>query len=285
MKTQNTIQQQSRSQKWTLWGTLGGLLFLFLFSCTAFAQTGIGTTAPDASAQLDVSSTTKGLLPPRLTQTQRNAIASPVAGLMIYQTDNNPGIYLHNGTAWVSMASASTLNFDDVKYGFQTADHDGWVLLNGRLKSTLTATQQTNATALAFGTNLPNAVNAYLSSNGTTLGSLSSSNTKTIAQNNLPNIALGGNTSTAGNHAHGPQNAGSSILSTGGTNPAQLLTGGGGSYHANTATGFAGSHSHSITTFSINGGVTQQLFNVTPSTLSVNTFRGQQLAAYNLFVI
>jgi len=113
---------------------------LFLFSCTAFAQTGIGTTAPDASAQLDVSSTTKGLLPPRLTQTQRNAIASPVAGLMIYQTDNNPGIYLHNGTAWVSMASASTLNFDDVKYGFQTADHDGWVLLNGRLKSTLTAT-------------------------------------------------------------------------------------------------------------------------------------------------
>jgi len=104
---------------------------------------------------------------------------------------------------------------------------------------------------------------------------LSSSNTKTIAQNNLPNIALGGNTSTAGNHAHGPQNAGSSILSTGGTNPAQLLTGGGGSYHANTATGFAGSHSHSITTFSINGGVTQQLFNVTPSTLSVNTFRGQ----------
>ena len=41
---------------------------------------------PDASAQLDVSSTTKGFLPPRMTTTERNAISSPAAGLMIYNT-------------------------------------------------------------------------------------------------------------------------------------------------------------------------------------------------------
>ena len=55
----------------------------------AQAQTGsvgIGTTTPNASAALEVSSTTKGLLPPRLTTGQRDAIAGPAAGLTIFNT-------------------------------------------------------------------------------------------------------------------------------------------------------------------------------------------------------
>ncbi len=64
-------------------------------------QVGINNSTPDASAQLDVSSTTKGLLLPRLTKSQRDAIASPAAGLMIYQTDNIPGLRVYNGTNWV----------------------------------------------------------------------------------------------------------------------------------------------------------------------------------------
>ncbi|MDW7997063.1 MAG: hypothetical protein RMJ46_05220, partial [Bacteroidota bacterium] len=59
---------------------------------------GIGTNAPHSSALLDLESTTQGLLVPRMTQAQRNAIASPATGLIIYQTDNNPGFYYHNGT-------------------------------------------------------------------------------------------------------------------------------------------------------------------------------------------
>jgi hypothetical protein len=67
------------------------------------AQVGIGTTTPLESAQLDVTSTSKGFLPPRMTSAQRGNITSPVAGLMVYQTDATAGFYLYNGTAWVRL--------------------------------------------------------------------------------------------------------------------------------------------------------------------------------------
>lgn len=56
---------------------------------------------PAASAALEVKSTTKGLLLPRMTKTQRDAISSPVAGLAVYQTDNTPGLRVYNGTNWM----------------------------------------------------------------------------------------------------------------------------------------------------------------------------------------
>lgn len=62
----------------------------------------IGTTnTPDASAVLDVQSTTKGFLPPRMTKAQRNAISSAATGMVIFQTDNTPGLRAYNGTHWV----------------------------------------------------------------------------------------------------------------------------------------------------------------------------------------
>ena len=71
-----------------------------------FSQsTGIGTTTPNASAMLDVQSTTKGLLMPRMTMAQRNAIGTPATGLMVYQTDNTPGFYFYNGTGWVQVST------------------------------------------------------------------------------------------------------------------------------------------------------------------------------------
>jgi hypothetical protein len=62
---------------------------------------GIGTTSPAANAALDVTSTTKGFLPPRMTTAQRDAISSPVAGLTIYNTSKNCN-ETYNGTSWVS---------------------------------------------------------------------------------------------------------------------------------------------------------------------------------------
>jgi hypothetical protein len=72
------------------------------------AQTGIGTSAPDASAKLDVFSTTKGFLPPRMTGAQRNAIVSPAAGLMVYQTDGTSGLYYYGGSSWIYIINSST---------------------------------------------------------------------------------------------------------------------------------------------------------------------------------
>src|ERR1700755_77802 len=61
---------------------------------------GIGTTTPDGSSLLEIKSTKKGLLIPRMTKTQRDAIASPATGLLIYQTNSTSGFYYYTGTAW-----------------------------------------------------------------------------------------------------------------------------------------------------------------------------------------
>jgi hypothetical protein len=58
-------------------------------------------SAADASAQLEIASTTKGLLLPRMTKVQRDAISTPVAGLAVYQTDNTPGLRVYNGANWM----------------------------------------------------------------------------------------------------------------------------------------------------------------------------------------
>lgn len=87
------------------------LIVLLCFQNTLLAQVGIGTGSPQASAQLDVSSTTKGFLPPRMTTTQRNAISSPAAGLTIYNTTIN-SFEVYNGTAWYT-----TVHYIGESYG------------------------------------------------------------------------------------------------------------------------------------------------------------------------
>jgi hypothetical protein len=66
---------------------------------------GIGsTTTPNASAQLDVNSTSKGFLPPRMTTTQRDAITSPADGLIIYNTTNNR-LEIRSSSAWLTLVT------------------------------------------------------------------------------------------------------------------------------------------------------------------------------------
>src|SRR5690348_9325409 len=71
--------------------TLLFFIFLTVWHVTgAMAQTGnvgIGTVSPDNSALLDLTSTSRGLLIPRMTEVQRRAIASPATGLLVYETD------------------------------------------------------------------------------------------------------------------------------------------------------------------------------------------------------
>lgn len=72
---------------------------------------GIGTNTPSSTAILDIQSTSKGLLIPRLTLAQRNAISTPATGLLIYQTDNTGGFYYFNGTGWIQISTGSATNY------------------------------------------------------------------------------------------------------------------------------------------------------------------------------
>lgn len=76
----------------------------------ASGSAGIGTTTPAASSLLDMVSTNKGLLVPRMNKTQRDAIASPATGLLIFQTNAQPGFYYWNGSAWTAVSSAGGAN-------------------------------------------------------------------------------------------------------------------------------------------------------------------------------
>jgi microcystin-dependent protein len=102
--------------------------------------------------------------------------------------------------------------FGDIKTGRQTADHAGWILCDGRLKTALTATQQPRATALGIGANIDDARGKALfaaGANGIVLGATGGAATATVAQANLPNVSLVG-----GNHGHGITDGGHSHSQT-----------------------------------------------------------------------
>lgn len=83
-----------------------GILFFSLFFGTANAQTGLGTVNPSSSALLDVYSTNKGVLTPRMTTTQRNAITNPALGLFLYNLDIKCFEYF-DGTHWNNICNLS----------------------------------------------------------------------------------------------------------------------------------------------------------------------------------
>jgi hypothetical protein len=400
------------------------------------AQTGIGTTTPNASAKLEVYATNKGFLPPRVTltsATDATTIASPAEGLLVYNLGSSglqAGYYYWNNANWATIATGSlagnavtatnmvnlyakqysaaagdiadangysftvtvsgrylfdfsstlyagstyfTMNFyvrqgtttlgsdthtsynagthseyngkvevnlqagvtynvyvssngyrniydydhvymkmvagnlpinqytlGDVKTGIQTGDHNGWVKLDGRLKSTLSASQQTQANVLGIGTNLPDATNAVLMQSSGTLGTVTGSMSTTLAQNQLPNITptitVNSTVATmqnAGNHDHPIRIVPNATGGYSWGNPSAFKNGMAPNEGdadttdrlANafyTTTGIIGSagdhshtmnaHSHTASATSINGGVTQQAIDKTPRSLVVNTF-------------
>ncbi len=92
------------------------LLSFMALSFPLFSQSvGIGTASPDSSAVLDVSGTTKGLLIPRMSSTDRQNIVDPAKGLMVYDTTNT-AFYYFTGTGWLELLAGSV---------DQIADSDG----------------------------------------------------------------------------------------------------------------------------------------------------------------
>jgi len=83
------------------------ILLIVIFSTNSLlAQLGVGTITPDSTSMLDVTSTSKGLLAPRMTSIQKNAIASPANGLLVYDTDLGRFNYF-NGTSWITIEANS----------------------------------------------------------------------------------------------------------------------------------------------------------------------------------
>jgi len=85
-------------------------LICCLQSSGSFAQSfSVNTdgSKADTSAVLDIKSSNKGLLIPRLSLAQRDLILHPATGLMVYQTDNTPGFYYYSGTAWLYLQNTS----------------------------------------------------------------------------------------------------------------------------------------------------------------------------------
>ncbi len=79
---------------------------VFLAAALSHAQVGIGTITPDESAQLEIQSTDKGILIPRMTAVQRTAISTPAEGLMVYVTDTDPGLYIYKSGSWQAVTPA-----------------------------------------------------------------------------------------------------------------------------------------------------------------------------------
>lgn len=96
------------------------LLFIFFLSLVVNAQIGIGTITPNASSVLDITSTTQGMLTPRMTTVQRNAITTPADGLLVYDTNLKSFYYYSSGTtSWVAVNSGGSprLNFKRLRTG------------------------------------------------------------------------------------------------------------------------------------------------------------------------
>jgi hypothetical protein len=102
---------------------------LFLSIGISFSQVGIGTTTPHASAELDITSTSKGFLPPRVSlngTSDITTISSPTAGLMVYNTASagsspsnvTPGFYYYDGSKWQRIINQQP----DATVEFTTAD-------------------------------------------------------------------------------------------------------------------------------------------------------------------
>ncbi|MBL0356939.1 MAG: tail fiber domain-containing protein [Chitinophagaceae bacterium] len=184
--------------------------FSFLISYSLFSQNvGIGTNAPNASAQLDITSTNKGVLVPRLTNAQMIAITSPANGLLVYNTDSACFAY-RNATAWVFLKGNATASNDwstkgnagtDTSKNFiGTTDNTNLIFKRNNERSGLITLSNTSWGYKALQATLTNSnSNTAIGANALQLNNSGNENTATGA------YALSSNISGIGNIAIGYQ--------------------------------------------------------------------------------
>lgn len=168
------------------------LLIGLLFSVQVFAQTGIGTTTPNASAKLEVAATDKGFLPPRVALTATNAFspivgtAANATGLLVYNTatttntPNNvvPGYYYWNGTTWVQIAGGLVIDASkNASFSLGAADNNKLFFISSA--STVTVTVPTLPIGFSCQLIQTGAGTITFLGSGTTLNSASGLSTRT----------------------------------------------------------------------------------------------------------
>lgn len=260
-------------------------IILSLISAILFSQTLITEEFNDqqltvnANAVLELKSIThdKGLVLPRVALSALNLstpFSAHIEGMTIYNTQtsgtgNNrvtPGLYYNDGAQWLKII-AQTPVVGDIKYSSNTADHQGWYLLNGRLINTLPSVAQSNASSLGLATNLPNSDDRYLKAKTVTevLGAAGGNSSIVLTQANLPNVTFTGTALSAGAHTHTYNDRGNSTVESAELNNVSKVD----NTSANRVTGTAGAHTH---TFSVSTGGGGTPINYEPSYLVANIF-------------
>jgi hypothetical protein len=182
-------------------------LFVFLiFSLPMIAQTGIGTSTPNASAKLEVAATDKGFLPPRVALTASNVFspivgtAANATGLLVYNTasvgatPNNvvPGYYYWNGTAWIQISGGLVIDTKTASFSLGAADNNKLFFINSA--STVTVTVPTLSIGFSCQLIQTGAGTITFAGSGTTLNSASGLSTRTT--NSVIGLVM--NTATVG---------------------------------------------------------------------------------------
>ena len=182
------------------------LLIGLLFSVKVLAQTGIGTTAPNASAKLEVAATDKGFLPPRVALTASNAFspivgtAANATGLLVYNTasagaaPNNvvPGYYYWNGTAWIQISGGLVIETKTGSFSLGAADNNKLFFISSA--TTVTVTVPTLPIGFSCQLIQTGAGTITFAGSGTTLNSASGLSTRTT--NSVIGLVM--NTATVG---------------------------------------------------------------------------------------
>ncbi|MDR7209386.1 hypothetical protein [Flavobacterium piscis] len=154
------------------------LLICFFLSFLSFSQIGINNVDPKAT--LDVTGTPTvitvpdGVIPPRITRAElinKTAYSTDQLGAILFVTDlsgtvntataniTEVGYYYFDGSNWQKIAGPKIAEYGQIIQALWSSDFNGYVKLDGRAKTSLTANQQAQATALGIGANLPLADN------------------------------------------------------------------------------------------------------------------------------
>ncbi|AJR03672.1 hypothetical protein [Siansivirga zeaxanthinifaciens] len=126
-------------------------LILVLYHFYNYAQVGIGTTNPNSSSILDITSTNSGVLLPRLTNSQESAIVSPETGLVIFNTDRKE-FRFNYGTAAIPNWISTSRNIS-VKYSNNAADTSVNVNANTAINAPIISTLEWNDDTTLYSVN------------------------------------------------------------------------------------------------------------------------------------